>query len=185
VGWGTIGATDGNSGVLRLEYATDQALKERAAIQLFVSAPRVRELAEGLTRLADQDLVGTLADVVGSAHKGAAEGMAASLPPAPRCPLYPLVIARPLTPKPVRGHGGQLAAVDTPWSMSTRRPAMAASRRQSTRPLCCRPRPFHRAGSARHGGMTDVKRDLNSDFGFTNISISQPALSSFRAAATP
>ncbi len=53
VGWGTIGVTDGNSGVLRLEYATDQTLKERAAIQLFVSAPRVRELAEGLTRLAE------------------------------------------------------------------------------------------------------------------------------------
>lgn len=35
----------------------------------------------------DQDLVLTLADVVGSAHKGAAESMAASLPPAPRCPL--------------------------------------------------------------------------------------------------
>ena len=35
----------------------------------------------------DKELVLTLADVVGSAHKGAAEGMAASLPPAPRCPL--------------------------------------------------------------------------------------------------
>ena len=35
VGWGTVGATDGNSGVLRLEYATDPTLKERAAIQLF------------------------------------------------------------------------------------------------------------------------------------------------------
>jgi hypothetical protein len=53
VGWGTIGATDGNSGVLRLEYATDQTLKERAAIQLFVSPPRMRELAEGLTGLAE------------------------------------------------------------------------------------------------------------------------------------
>jgi hypothetical protein len=51
VGWGTIGATDGNSGVLRLEYATDQTLKERAAIQLFVSPPRMRELAEGLKGL--------------------------------------------------------------------------------------------------------------------------------------
>jgi hypothetical protein len=29
----------------------------------------------------------TLADVMASAHKGAAESMAASLPPAPRCPL--------------------------------------------------------------------------------------------------
>jgi hypothetical protein len=29
----------------------------------------------------------TLADVMASAHKGAAEGMAAHLPPAPRCPL--------------------------------------------------------------------------------------------------
>jgi hypothetical protein len=28
-------------------------LRERAAIQLFVSAPHVRELAEGLTRLAE------------------------------------------------------------------------------------------------------------------------------------
>ena len=36
---------------------------------------------------ADQELVLTLADVVGSAHKDSAEGMAASLPPAPRCPL--------------------------------------------------------------------------------------------------
>jgi len=38
---------------------------------------------------ADQELVLvlTLADVMGSAHKGAAEAMAASLPPAPRCPL--------------------------------------------------------------------------------------------------
>lgn len=53
VGWGTIGATDGNGGVLRLEYATGQTLKERAAIQLFISAPRVRELAKGLTRLAE------------------------------------------------------------------------------------------------------------------------------------
>ena len=53
VGWGTVGATDGNSGVLRLEYATDPTLKERAAIQLFISTPRVRELAEGLTRLAE------------------------------------------------------------------------------------------------------------------------------------
>jgi hypothetical protein len=29
----------------------------------------------------------TLADVIASAHKGAAESMAAHLPPAPRCPL--------------------------------------------------------------------------------------------------
>jgi hypothetical protein len=35
----------------------------------------------------DKELVLTLADVVGSAHKDAAEGMAASLAPAPRCPL--------------------------------------------------------------------------------------------------
>ncbi len=35
----------------------------------------------------DLETVLTLADVVGSAHKKAAEGMAASLPPAPRCPL--------------------------------------------------------------------------------------------------
>ena len=35
----------------------------------------------------DQEICRTLADVVGSAHKGAALGMAASLPPAPRCPL--------------------------------------------------------------------------------------------------
>jgi hypothetical protein len=35
----------------------------------------------------DKDLVLTLADVMGSAHKGAAEAMAAALPPAPRCPL--------------------------------------------------------------------------------------------------
>ena len=52
VGWGTIGATDGNSGVLRLEYATGKT-KERAAIQLLISTPRVRELAEGLPRLAE------------------------------------------------------------------------------------------------------------------------------------
>ena len=35
----------------------------------------------------DKELVLTLADVVGSAHKDAAESMAASLPPAPRNPL--------------------------------------------------------------------------------------------------
>jgi hypothetical protein len=35
----------------------------------------------------DKELVLTLADVMGSAHKDAAESMAASLPPAPRCPL--------------------------------------------------------------------------------------------------
>jgi len=35
---------------------------------------------------ADQELVQILADVVGSAHKDAAESMAASLPPAPQCP---------------------------------------------------------------------------------------------------
>jgi hypothetical protein len=35
----------------------------------------------------DLETVLTLADVMGSAHMGAAEGMAASLPPAPRCPL--------------------------------------------------------------------------------------------------
>jgi hypothetical protein len=34
----------------------------------------------------DQETVVTLA-VVGSPHKGAAESMAAHLPPAPRCPL--------------------------------------------------------------------------------------------------
>jgi hypothetical protein len=40
----------------------------------------------------DKELVLTLADVVGSAHKDAAEKMAASLPPAPRC----LVIGDPI-----------------------------------------------------------------------------------------
>jgi len=35
----------------------------------------------------DQELVRTLADVVAGPHKAAAESMAASLPPAPRCPL--------------------------------------------------------------------------------------------------
>jgi hypothetical protein len=35
----------------------------------------------------DQETCRTLVDVMASAHKGAAEGMAASLPPAPRCPL--------------------------------------------------------------------------------------------------
>jgi hypothetical protein len=35
----------------------------------------------------DQETCRTLADVAGSAHKDAAEGMAASLPPAPQCPL--------------------------------------------------------------------------------------------------
>jgi len=35
----------------------------------------------------DQELVRTLADVMASAHKDAAEGTAAALPPAPRCPL--------------------------------------------------------------------------------------------------
>jgi hypothetical protein len=36
---------------------------------------------------AEEETVFTLADVVGSAHKGAAESIAAHLPPAPRCPL--------------------------------------------------------------------------------------------------
>jgi hypothetical protein len=36
---------------------------------------------------AADETVFTLADVVASAHKDAAEGMAAHLPPAPRCPL--------------------------------------------------------------------------------------------------
>jgi hypothetical protein len=35
----------------------------------------------------DQETCRTLADVMASAHKDAAEGMAASLPPSPRCPL--------------------------------------------------------------------------------------------------
>ena len=35
----------------------------------------------------DKETVLTLADVVGSAHKDAAESIAASLPPAPQCPL--------------------------------------------------------------------------------------------------
>ena len=35
----------------------------------------------------DQELVRALADVMASAHKDSAEGMAAALPPAPRCPL--------------------------------------------------------------------------------------------------
>ena len=35
----------------------------------------------------DKETVLTLAGVMASAHKEAAEGMAASLPPAPRCPL--------------------------------------------------------------------------------------------------
>ena len=35
----------------------------------------------------DQDLVLTLADAMGGPHKAAAEGVAAALPPAPRCPL--------------------------------------------------------------------------------------------------
>ena len=35
----------------------------------------------------DMETVLTIADVMGSAHKGAAESIAASLPPAPRCPL--------------------------------------------------------------------------------------------------
>jgi len=52
LGWGTIGATDGASGVLRLEYAMQSTPKERAALQLHVSPTQVRELAEGLTRLA-------------------------------------------------------------------------------------------------------------------------------------
>jgi hypothetical protein len=35
----------------------------------------------------DKELVLTIADVMASAHKGAAESIAASLPPAPRCQL--------------------------------------------------------------------------------------------------
>lgn len=45
-----------------------------------------REWYERLS-VADKELVLTLADVMASAHKGSAEGMAAALPPAPRCPL--------------------------------------------------------------------------------------------------
>jgi hypothetical protein len=41
---------------------------------------------EGLSE-DDQETCRTLVDVIASAHKGAAEGMAASLPPAPRRPL--------------------------------------------------------------------------------------------------
>jgi hypothetical protein len=35
----------------------------------------------------DQETCRTLADVMGGPHKAGAESMAASLPPAPRCPL--------------------------------------------------------------------------------------------------
>ena len=35
----------------------------------------------------DQELVLTLADVMASADESSAEGMAAALPPAPRCPI--------------------------------------------------------------------------------------------------
>jgi hypothetical protein len=37
--------------------------------------------------LQNQDVVRTIIDVVASPHKAAAEGMAAGLPEAPRCPL--------------------------------------------------------------------------------------------------
>lgn len=49
IGWGTLGASDGLSGVLRLEHGTE---KQRAALQLHLSTLQVHELAEGLTRLA-------------------------------------------------------------------------------------------------------------------------------------
>ena len=47
--------------------------------------PEAAERAELL--LEDGDVVRTIIDVVASPHKAAAEGMAASLPPSPRCPL--------------------------------------------------------------------------------------------------
>jgi hypothetical protein len=45
--------------------------------------------AEWYQRLSadDHETVLTIADVMASAHKGAAESIAAHLPPAPRCPL--------------------------------------------------------------------------------------------------
>jgi hypothetical protein len=56
----------------------------------YVRAPMYFDAClEWYERLSDGDheTVLTLADVMGSAHKGAAESIAASLPPAPRCPL--------------------------------------------------------------------------------------------------
>jgi hypothetical protein len=47
---------------------------------------RLPEMARGLSE-DDEELVLTLADVMGSAHKDSAEGMAAWLPSAPTCPL--------------------------------------------------------------------------------------------------
>ena len=40
-----------------------------------------------LLSLDDRDAVRTIIDVMASAHKNAAKGMAATLPPAPKCPL--------------------------------------------------------------------------------------------------
>jgi len=43
--------------------------------------------AQRLGVAAQRETVLMLADVMGSAHKAAAESVAAALPPAPRCPL--------------------------------------------------------------------------------------------------
>lgn len=52
-----------------------------------VEAERRLEAGAVLFSDLDRETVLTLADVIGSAHKGAAERIAASLPPAPKWPL--------------------------------------------------------------------------------------------------
>jgi hypothetical protein len=67
-----------------LGYARFRDTDEYRRMPLFYDA--VTGWFEQLSE-ADQELCRTLGDVLASAHKGAAGGMAASLPPAPRCPL--------------------------------------------------------------------------------------------------
>jgi len=52
IGWDPIGTTDGMNAVLRLEFATEQ--KERQAVQIIMTTPAFRELAETLVRFADK-----------------------------------------------------------------------------------------------------------------------------------
>jgi hypothetical protein len=60
----------------------DSAEYQRAPIYYDLLAQWYERLSED-----DKETCLTLADVIGSAHRDAAESMAASLPLAPRCPL--------------------------------------------------------------------------------------------------
>lgn len=52
-GWSTATFMKGMSGGLRLEYATDQTLKNIAANQLIITSAQARELSVTLINLAD------------------------------------------------------------------------------------------------------------------------------------